>query len=77
MSMMYDVVMCNYSFECPLQKVCGMPLTIFEYHSVSFSTIGPFNDILGLSGTLNGNLKYHSIPVNKESGMGTVVPFLI
>ena len=28
-------------------------------------TIGPFNDIsAGLSGTLNGNLKYHSIPLN-------------
>ena len=42
-----------------------MPLITTEYHSVSFSTIGPFSDIsAGLSGTLNGNLKYHSIPLN-------------
>ena len=27
--------------------------------------MGPFSDILvGLNGTLNGNLKYHSIPLN-------------
>ena len=47
------------------KKNIGIPLITIEYHSVSFSTIGPFNDILvGLSGTLNGNLKYHSIPLN-------------
>ena len=35
------------------------------YHSVSLSTFGPFNDIsAGLSGTLNGNLKFHLIPLN-------------
>ena len=51
----------------PLQKIRanGIPLITIEYHLVSFSTIGPFNDIsAGLSGTLNGNLKYHSIPLN-------------
>ena len=49
----------------PYKKANGMPLITIEYHSVSFSTIGPFNDIsAGLSGTLNGNLKYHSIPLN-------------
>ena len=43
----------------------GIPLITFEYHSVLFSIIGPFNDIsAGLSDTLNGNLKYHSIPLN-------------
>ena len=37
----------------------------YQYHSISFSTIGPFKDIsAGLSRTLNGNLKYHSIPLN-------------
>ena len=35
------------------------------YHSLPLNTIGPFNDILvGLSGTVNGNLKYHLIPLN-------------
>ena len=50
----------------PLQKRAnGIPLITIEYHSVSFSTIGPFNDIsAGFSGTLNGNLKHHSIPLN-------------
>ena len=43
----------------------GIPLIVVEYHSVSFSTIGPFNDISArLSGTVNGNLKYYSIPLN-------------
>ena len=32
-----------------------------EYHSVSLSTIGPFNDI---SVGLSGNLKYHSVPLD-------------
>ena len=42
-----------------------MPLNTIEYHSVSFSTIGAFNGIsVGLSGTVNGNLKCHSIPLN-------------
>ena len=42
-----------------------MPLITFEEHSASFSTTGPFSGISeGLSGTLNGNLKYHSIPPN-------------
>ena len=46
----------------PLPKRAnGIPLITFEYHSVSFSTIGPFN---GISVRLNGNLKYHSIPLN-------------
>ena len=62
--MKYDVVTFNYSFDGPLQKAYDVPLITIEYHSISFSTIGPFNDILGLSGTLNGNLKYHSIPLN-------------
>ena len=36
-----------------------------DYHWISLSTFGPFNDIsVGLSGTLSGNLKYHSIPRN-------------
>ena len=36
-----------------------------EYHSVSFSTIGPFNTIsVRLNGTLSGDLKYHSIQLN-------------
>ena len=36
-----------------------------EYHSVSFSTIGPLNSIaVGLNGTLSGNLKQHAIPLN-------------
>ena len=41
----------------PLQKRAkGIPLITIEYHSVLFSTIGPFNDIsVGLSGTLNDN----------------------
>ena len=35
------------------------------HHSISFNTIGPFSGIsVGLSGTANGNLKYHSIPLN-------------
>ena len=50
--MMYDVV------------TNGIPMITTEYHSLTFSTIGPFNYILGLSGTLNGNLKYHPIPLN-------------
>ena len=49
------------------KRANGIPLITIEYHSVSFSTIGPFNYILGLSSTLNGNLKYHSIPLDKES----------
>ena len=50
----------------PLQKRAnGIPLITIEYHSVSFSTTGPFNDIpVGLSGTLNDSLKYHSTPLN-------------
>ena len=50
----------------PLQKrTNGIPLITIEYNSVSFSTIEPFDDIsAGHSGTLNGNLKYHSIPLN-------------
>ena len=50
----------------PLQKRANdIPLITSEYHSVSFSTIGPFNDIsAGLSGTLKGNLKYHSTPLD-------------
>ena len=33
-------------FACyiPLKRANAMPLIIVEYHSVSFSTIGPFND---------------------------------
>ena len=54
--------------SCPYKKepMVYIPLITIEYNSVSFSTIGPFNDIsAGLSGTLiNGNLKYHSIPLN-------------
>ena len=55
-----------YDFLNPFQKRAnGIPLNTIENHSVSFSTIGPFNDIsVGLSGTLSGNLKYHSIPLN-------------
>ena len=42
----------------------GMPLNTIEYHSVSFSTIEQFNGIsVELIGTLNGNLKYYSIPL--------------
>ena len=42
----------------------GIQLNTIEYQSVSFSTIGPFNDIsVSLSGTLSGNLKYRSIPL--------------
>ena len=33
MSMMYDVVMCNYSIEGPLQKPNGIPLITFESSS--------------------------------------------
>ena len=56
----------NKANSKPLQKRAnGIPLITIEYHSVKFSTIEPFNDIsAGLSGTLNGNLKYHSIPLN-------------
>ena len=51
--------------KVPYKKANGIPLITIEYHSVSFSTIGPCNDILvGLSGSLKGNLKYHSIPLN-------------
>ena len=52
--------------QTPLQKRAnGIPLITIEYHSASFSTIGPFNDIsVAFGGTLNGNLKYHSIPLN-------------
>ena len=47
------------------KRANGIPLITIEYHSVSFSTIGAFNDIsAGLSGTLNGNLKYNSLPLN-------------
>ena len=50
----------------PLQKSAnGIPLNTIEYHWIPLSTIGPFNDIsAGLSGILNGNLRYHSIPLN-------------
>ena len=50
----------------PLQKWAnGIPLITIKYHSLSFSTIGPFYDIsVGLSGTLNGNIKYLSVPLN-------------
>ena len=49
-------------YNIPLQKTNGIPLITIEYHSVSFSTIGAFNYIsAGLSGTLNDNLKYHSM----------------
>ena len=53
-------------FSLPLQKRANdIPLNTIEYHSVSFGTIGPFNDIsVGLSVTFSGILKYHSIPVN-------------
>ena len=56
----------NTERASPLHKrVNGIPLITVEYHSVSFSTIGPLHDIsAGLSGTLNGNLKYYSIPLN-------------
>ena len=57
----------NMSVDCfpynmflqPLQKrAYGIPLNTIEYHSVSFSTIGPFNGIsVGLGGAVNGNLK--------------------
>ena len=52
-----DVVMCNYSYEGPLQKkpmvYHSLPLNTIQYHSV---TMGPFNYILvGLSGSLNLN----------------------
>ena len=51
--------------HCDSRIPKGIPLITIEYHSVSFSTIGPFNDIsAGPRGTLNGNLKYHSIPLN-------------
>ena len=47
------------------KRTNGIQLITIEYHSVSFSTIGPFNDIsVGLSGTVNGKLKYHSVPLN-------------
>ena len=47
------------------KMVSGIPLNTIEYHSVSFRTIRPFNDIsIVLSGTFSGNLKYHSIPLN-------------
>ena len=53
-------------FSLSLQKTAnGIQLNTIEYHSVTFSTIAPFNDIsIGLSGTFNGNLKYLSIPLN-------------
>ena len=53
-------------FSLPLQKrASGIPLNTTEYHSVSFRTIGPFNDIsVNLSDTLSGNLKYHATPSN-------------
>ena len=42
------------------KRANDIPLITIEYYSVSFSTIGSFSDIsAGLSGTLNGNLKYH------------------
>ena len=52
--------------QLPLQKCAnGIPLNTIEYHWVPLSTIGPFNGIsAGLSGILNGNLRYHSIPLN-------------
>ena len=49
----------------PYKKANGIPLVAVEYHSVSFSTIGSFNGISAeLSGILNRNLNYHSIPLN-------------
>ena len=49
----------------PYKKANGIPLITIEYHSVSFSTIGPFSGFsVGFSDTVNGNLKYHSIPLN-------------
>ena len=50
----------------PLHKTGnGIPLNTIEHHSVSFSTIGSFSDIsVGLGGTVNGHLKYQSIPLN-------------
>ena len=39
------------------KRATGIPLITVEYHSVSFSTIGLFNDIsAGLSGTLSSHL---------------------
>ena len=53
-----------FIYTRPPKRDNGIPLIATEYHSVSFSTIGPFNDIsVGFSGTLNGNLNYHSIPL--------------
>ena len=47
------------------KRANGIPLITVEYHSVPFITIGPFNDTpAGLSGTLNGHLRYHPIPLN-------------
>ena len=47
------------------KRANGIPLITIEYHSASFSTIGPSNDIsLGLGGTLNGNLNENSVPLN-------------
>ena len=47
------------------KRASGIPPITNGYHSVSLSTFGPFNDIsAGLSGTLNGNLKFHLIPLN-------------
>ena len=38
---------------------------LMVYYSVSLSTIGPFNgSSVGLSGTVKGNFKYHSISLN-------------
>jgi hypothetical protein len=57
----HNVLPCSDAYY-PLQKRAnGIPLNTIEYHSVSFNTIGPFNDI---SVELNGNLKYHSISLN-------------
>ena len=42
-----------------------IPLNAIECHSVSFSTIGPFNGTsVGVCVTVNGNLKHHSVPLN-------------
>ena len=56
-----------YKEACtPLQKSAnGIPLNTIEYHWIPLSTVGPFNGIsAGLCGILNGNLRYHSIPLN-------------
>ena len=53
------------TFVQTLQKANGIPMNTIEYHSLSFSTIGPLSgNSIGLSRTVNGNLKYHSIPLN-------------